>query len=323
MRRIFVPILGLCVIAGLVGGPSATSAANNAKRRPQRVAGTVQDSLGRPVAGAEVSLQTSSGKIVGKTRSDAKGRFSFATVNPGTYAVTANKPSFKPAIKIAAVAAGKPAELTLAMASEQALSMTVVAKRLDVARNSLSPQTGGSVYRFNEQSIHDLPQGSNTPLNQVLLQAPGVAQDTFGQIHVRGEHADLQYRINGVQLPEGITGFGQVLSPRFAQSLNLLTGALPAENGYRTAGVVDLHSKSGLSLDGGDLDMYGGQHSTLQPSFELGGSKDKLDYFFSGQYLQSQLGVEPPTPGPSAYHDQTYQGQAFSYLSYFLNPTTR
>ena len=69
--------------------------------------------------------------------------------------------------------------------------------------------------------------------------------------------------------------------------------------------------------------MYGGQHTTLQPSFELGGSKDKLDYFFSGQYLQSQLGVEPPTPGPSAYHDQTYQGQAFSYLSYFLNPTTR
>ena len=77
------------------------------------------------------------------------------------------------------------------------------------------------------------------------------------------------------------------------------------------------------SLNGADLDMYGGQHTTLQPSFELGGSKDKLDYFFSGQYLQNQLGVEPPTPGPSAYNDQTYQGQAFSYLSYFLNPTTR
>ena len=55
----------------------------------------------------------------------------------------------------------------------------------------------------------------------------------------------------------------------------------------------------------------------------MGGSNDKLDYFFTGQYLQNQLGVEPPTSGPSAYHDQTYQGQGFSYLSYFLNPTTR
>ena len=322
MRRIFTPLLGFCLIAVLVVGPS-TSAADGTKYRPQRLAGTVQDSLGRPVSGAEVILQEADGKVVARTRSDAKGRFAFARVNSGTYAVVATKQLFKPAMKIAAVRAGKPAQLTLAMASEQALSLEVVAKRLDVARNSLSPQTGGSVYRFDRQTIHDLPQGSNTPLNQVLLQAPGVAQDSFGQIHVRGEHADLQYRINGVQLPEGITGFGQVLSPRFAQSINFLTGALPAEYGYRTAGVIDIHSKSGLTLSGGDLDMYGGQHTTLQPSFELGGSKDKLDYFFSGQYLQTQLGVEPPTPGPSAYHDQTYQGQAFSYLSYFLNSTTR
>jgi outer membrane receptor protein involved in Fe transport len=203
------------------------------------------------------------------------------------------------------------------------LSLNVVAKRLDRARNSLSPQTGGSVYLFNQQAIHDLPQGNNTPLNQVILQAPGVAQDSFGQIHVRGEHADLQYRINGVQLPEGITGFGQVFSPRLVENLNFLTGALPAEYGYRTAGVIDIHTKSGLSLNGGDLDMYGGQHTTLQPSFELGGSKDKLDYFFTGQYFQSQRGLEPPTPGPSAYHDRTFQGQGFGYLSYFLNPTTR
>jgi len=323
MRRIFAPLLGFCLIAGLVGGPSA-SAANGTKHRPQRLAGTVQDSLGRPVAGALVSLQAANGKVVARTHSDAKGRFAFARVNPGTYAVMAAKQSFKPAIKVAAVGAGKPAELALAMASEQALSLAVQAKRLDVARNSLSPQTGGSVYRFDQQALHDLPQGNNTPLNQVLLQAPGVAQDSYGQIHVRGEHADVQYRINGVQLPQGISSdFGQVYSPRFAQSINFLTGALPAQYGYQTAAVVDMHTKSGLDLNGGDLDMYGGQHDLLQPSAQVGGSKGNLDYFFTGQYLQTQLGVEPPTSGPSAYHDQTYQGQGFSYLSYFLSPTQR
>ena len=105
----------------------------------------------------------------------------------------------------------------LALQSEAALSMAVVAQRLNKARNSLSPETGGSVYRFSEKAIQDLPQGNNTALNQVLLQAPGVVQDSYGQLHVRGDHANLQYRINGVQLPEGITGFGQVMSPRFAQ----------------------------------------------------------------------------------------------------------
>ena len=114
------------------------------------------------------------------------------------------------------------------MEAEKAVSLKVAATRLNKARNSLSPDTGGSKYTFSEQAIQELPQGANTPLNQVILQAPGVAQDSYGQIHVRGDHANLQYRINGVQLPEGITGFGQVLSPRFAQSISLLTGVLPA-----------------------------------------------------------------------------------------------
>ena len=201
--------------------------------------------------------------------------------------------------------------------------MAVVAQRLNKARNSLSPETGGSVYRFSEQAIQDLPQGNNTALNQVLLQAPGVAQDSFGQLHVRGDHANLQYRINGVQLPEGITGFGQVISPRFAQSVSLLTGALPAEFGLRTAGVIDIKTKDGLLENGGDVEFYGGQRSTIQPSFEYGGSMGKFSYFVTGQYFSTTRGVEPPTPGPSPIHDQSYQGQGFGYFSYFLNPTTR
>ena len=187
----------------------------------------------------------------------------------------------------------------------------------------MSPDTGGSKYTFTQQAIQDLPQGANTPLNQVLLQAPGVAQDSFGQLHVRGDHANLQYRINGVQLPEGITGFGQVLSPRFAQSISLLTGALPAEYGLRTAGVIDIKTKDGLLDPVADVDFYGGQRGTTEPSFEYGGSKGNFSYFVTGQYLGTDRGVEPPTSGPTAIHDTSNQGAGFGYFSYFINSTTR
>ena len=302
MRRLVTILVGLCVISGPKCGLAAGAGAPG-KRAPQRLAGLVQDSLGRPVAGAEVSLQAASGRVIAKARSDAQGRFYFDKVVPGTYAVIVTKQSFKPAMKVAAVGAGKPTQLTLAMASEQ-LSLSVLAKRLDVARNSLSPQTGGSVYRFSQQALHDLPQGNNTPLNQVLLQAPGVAQDSFGQIHVRGEHADLQYRINGVQLPEGITGFGQVLSPRLAESINFLTGALPAEYGYRTAGVIDIHTKSGLTLDGGERGHV--RRASTPPFYRAlsWGIEGQTRLLFHRPVLQNQRGVEPPTPGPSAYHDK-------------------
>ena len=322
MRSFLILVLGLAILLIQLFVSSADGAQTSKVPR-QTVTGTVTDALGRPLAGANVELQNSAGKTVAKAKSDAEGRFTFAGVAPGVYAIVAKKGSFKPATSIVSVAASGAKPLTLALQSEAALSLAVVAQRLNKARNSLSPETGGSVYRFSEQAIQDLPQGSNTSLNDVLLQAPGVVQDSFGQLHVRGDHANLQYRINGVQLPEGITGFGQVLSPRFAQSISLLTGALPAEFGLRTAGVIDIKTKDGLLENGGDVEFYGGQRSTIQPSFEYGGSIGKFSYFVTGQYLSTTRGVEPPTPGPSPIHDQSYQGQAFGYFSYFLSPTTR
>ena len=111
------------------------------------------------------------------------------------------------------------------------LDVEVVAKQLDIARQQIVPSLGATIYDFNRQAIGIKPQGDNQSLNQLLLQAPGVAQDSFGQIHVRGDHANLQYRINGVQLPEGINVFGQSLETRLANSVALITGALPAQYG--------------------------------------------------------------------------------------------
>ena len=85
------------------------------------------------------------------------------------------------------------------------------------------------------------------------MQAPEVAQDSFGQFHVRGEHNGLQYRLNGIILPEGISVFGQSLDPRLISSLTLVTGALPAEYGLRTAGIIDLKTKSGVIDPGGSV----------------------------------------------------------------------
>ena len=322
MRSFPILMLGL---ATLLTWPLVSLADGASASKPARkiITGTVTDALGRPLGGAAIELQNSAGRIVAKAQSDGAGHFTFAGVAPAVYAVLASKASFKSATAIVNVAGPGAKPLTLALQSEAALSMTVVAQRLNKARNSLSPETGGSVYRFSERAIQDLPQGSNTALNQVLLQAPGVVQDSFGQLHVRGDHANLQYRINGVQLPEGITGFGQVLSPRFARNISLLTGALPAQFGLRTAGIVDIQTKEGLLDNGGDVEFYGGQRSTIQPSFEYGGSEGKLNYFVTGQYASTSRGVEPPTSGPSPIHDQAYQGQGFGYFSYFLNPTTR
>src|SRR3984957_12334045 len=325
-RKLFawIPVVGVLIqLAVCTTAIAANVKSTTITKARFKVAGVVKDALGRPLKQAALSLQDSSGKVVAHATSNDAGQFSFNAVPPGTYAVVATSSGFKTATSIVAVSAKGATPVVVAMEAQKEVSMKVAATRLNKARNSLSPDTGGSKYTFTQQAIQELPQGENTSLNQVILQAPGVAQDSFGQLHVRGDHANLQYRINGVQLPEGITGFGQVLSPRFAQSISLLTGALPAEFGLRTAGVIDIKTKDGSLDNGGDVEFYGGQRSTIQPSFEYGGSIGKFSYFVTGQYLSTTRGVEPPTPGPSPIHDQSYQGQAFGYFSYFLSPTTR
>ncbi len=288
-----------------------------------RITGVVKDALGRPIKQAAIRLEDSNGRVVAHASSNDTGEFSFTAVGRGTYAVVATSNGFKTATAIVTVSTKGAAPLVVAMEAEKEVSLKVAATRLDKARNSLSPDTGGSKYTFSDQAIQQLPQGANTPLNQVILQAPGVAQDSYGQLHVRGDHANLQYRINGVQLPEGITGFGQVLSPRFAQSISLLTGVLPAQFGLRTAGIIDIKTKDGLLDNLADVDFYGGQRGTTEPSFEYGGSKGNFSYFVTGQYLGTDRGVEPPTSGPTAIHDTSNQGAGFGYFSYFINSTMR
>ena len=70
--------------------------------------------------------------------------------------------------------------------------VTVIAKHLDEARNALNPAIGASTYVMDADDIAALPLGANTDFTRVLYQMPGAAQNSMGQIHIRGDHADLQ-----------------------------------------------------------------------------------------------------------------------------------
>jgi outer membrane receptor protein involved in Fe transport len=195
----------------------------------------------------------------------------------------------------------------------------VTAQRLEQARAGIQTQLGASTYTITAHDILNLPGGDNSQLNSVMLQMPSVAQDSFGQLHIRGEHNALQYRIDGIILPEGISVFGQTLDPRLAQSVQLITGALPAEYGLDTGGIVDIKTKSGLFDSGGHISMYGGSHNTLEPSFDYGGSSGNINYFVSGDYDTNSLGIESPDSAHTPLHDRTKQWHGFALVQDILD----
>jgi len=136
---------------------------------------------------------------------------------------------------------------------------------------------------------------------------------------VRDEHANLQFRIDDVLIPEGITGFGQEIDTHLVKSVDLITGSLPAQFGFRTSGIIDIHTKAGVTLNGGDLSNYGGSNATIFPSFQFGGSDGRLSYYVLGSYKQDNLGIENPTGDYQAIHDWTEQYKGFANVSYLID----
>jgi outer membrane receptor protein involved in Fe transport len=213
----------------------------------------------------------------------------------------------------------------------------------DQARSNLYTTIGTTSDTINRDTIEALPQGGNAPVEKVILQAPGVSQDSAvsGLFHVRNDHANAQFRINGVMLPDGVTGFGSFLDTDLIGSISLVTGALPAEYGMRTVGLLDITTRTDVFNNSGSVSIYGGSQGTIQPSFEYGGtfgascptgtaaqSKSStcfggVQYFFTGTYLQNKEGIENPLPSYGAIHDFTQQEKGFAYLSTFIDPYTR
>jgi outer membrane receptor protein involved in Fe transport/opacity protein-like surface antigen len=227
--------------------------------------------------------------------------------------------------------------------------LTQKSNSFDQARSNLYTTIGTTSDTISHDTIQALPQGANAPVEKVLLQAPGVSQDSAasGLLHVRNDHANVQFRINGVFLPDGVTGFGSIFDTNFIGSASLVTGALPAEYGLRTVGLVDLTTRSDIFNNTGSINYYFGSRETIQPSFEYGGTFGAncpsansavptkapasssttcfggVQYYFTGNYLQTNEGIENSMPFLNPIHDFSRQERGFAYLSTFLDPYTR
>src|SRR5437879_13803820 len=165
-----------------------------------------------------------------------------------------------------------------------AQSVQVTSNELDVSREAIVPNLGATRYTIGPDRLDSQAQGENAPFNQTVLRFPGVAQDSFGQLHVRGEHANLQYRIDDVLLPESIPGFGPQLATRFADNISLMTGALPAQFGFRETGVIRSEEHTGAGFIGSEASIYIGSFDTFMESVERGSVTGKVSDYVTQSY---------------------------------------
>ena len=257
--------------------------------------------------------------------------------------VRAPKEKPKPPPRRAQARAPAPAATPVTPAAQ----LNAKAETFDQARSNLYTTIGTTSSVITQSTINALPGGDNTPVERILLQAPGVTQDSAasGLLHVRNDHANVQFRINGVMLPDGLTGFGSILDASWIGSMALVVGALPAEYGLRTVGLVDITTRADIFNNSGQVSVYGGSQGTFTPTIQYGGTFGStcptitpapgthalpaadcfpgVQYFFTGRYLQTKEGLENSIASYSPIHDFSQQEKGFAYMSTFVDPYTR
>jgi hypothetical protein len=194
-------------------------------------------------------------------------------------------------------------------------------KRLISGKSATSSST------LSRQQIAKLPQGQEISLPKLITQTtPGVVSGPFGQMFFRGNHANVLYLLNGIPMPDSPSGaFGQTLSPRNLERIEITTGGIPAEQGQRLSAMVNLITQSGPEKPQGDLELNYGSYGTLSPHLLYGGSNESgsLHYFISLNYNQTHRGLDTPQPesdsglfqgGSDSIHNFSYGNSEFTHL---------
>jgi len=277
------------------------------------IVGSVQNqALGR-VDQALVQIRDQEGNVVIEGVTNQAGEFSLTVPKEGIYSVNAIQATYRSEYAVVTVGKEKlaPVHLTLSMTREIALE---IVSPLPPIQYKASSET----YQLSRKDVETLPRGNNNTVADVLQTVPSVAYGALGQVHIRQDHANQQFRIDGVPIPEGVSStFTDVISPRMWERADMILGGMEAQYGNKTAIVVDITSKSGTRPAFGSAQIFGGSNQTVNPSLEYGGTiGQKVRYYLLNSYTTTSRGIEPPTLGHSIFHGQSERNQTYLRADY-------
>jgi len=296
----------LSVVISCVSGAGDVVAAADSETRT--ITGLVQSQDLRRVDQALVQVRDQEGNVVTQGVTNQAGEFSVTVIEEGTYSVSVVQDTYKSEFAVVKIRADKPQPLMLTLAITQEIALEIRSP-LPAIQYKASSET----YQLSRKDVEALPRGSNSNIADVLLTVPSVVYGALGQTHIRQDHANQQFRIDGVPIPEGVSStFTDVITPRIWERADIILGGLEAQYGNKTAVVVDITSKSGTKPGFGSLQVFGGANNEVTPSFEYGGTiGEKFRVYVMNSYTTTNRGIEPPTLDRPSYHNQSERNQTY------------
>ncbi|HTJ25672.1 MAG TPA: TonB-dependent receptor [Candidatus Limnocylindria bacterium] len=250
----------------------------------QRVAalsGTVTAASG-PVAGAAVTA-SASGRAL-RTTTDAHGAFRFSAVPVGTYELTVSAPVGSASLRVEVPAAG--AAVTVSLTPLRQIGHTAVTARPPVRGSGTDVTLSSDVLRRS-------PSSGNLP--NILVQLPGAARGANGVVHINGDHGDINYIVDGVQIPQALNRtIGTEFDPSDIATAEALQGAYPAQYGERFASIITINTHTGAGPPGFIGEINGGSFAAVDTTFGYHTPLGKGSIVVATRAQRSNRGLDPP-----------------------------
>ena len=251
------------------------------------IAGAVADSAtGKPLPGGEVRI-TRSGAVVAVATTDAFGRYVVHNLPSETYTVEVRYLGYRPGRReVTVTAAGQTVDFRLAPIP---INLEAVEVRASVPL-AVDTRSGNQIFKQND--YHGAPTNTTS---QILQQSiVGAARAPTGEVHIRGQHAEYTYYVDGLPVPAGISGsLNELFDPQVVNQIDFQTGGWDAEYGNKNAAVVNVTTRipaGGLHLDASG---YGGSFTTNGQNLNFSTNAGKLGLFFSGARQVTDMRREP------------------------------
>jgi hypothetical protein len=276
------------------------------------ITGVVTDSSsGQPLPSAEVSIMQGT-EVISNASTDAFGRYTAHNIAPGTYTVQARFLGFGPRTRSVTVGDSQ-ADIQVNFAlSPVAISLQGVTVNASVPL-ALDTRTGDQ--RFKQDQYHGAPTNTTS---QILQQSiAGAARAPTGEVHIRGQHAEYTYYVDGVPVPAGISGsLNELFDPSVVNQIDFITGGWDAEYGNKNAAVVNITTRIPAGGFHYNLNGFAGNYNTYGQGLSASSNSGKLGYFFSGSHQTTDMRKEPVILDPTTNEVENFHNHGDDWYGF-------
>jgi hypothetical protein len=281
------------------------------------VRGTVTDPTGAVIPGAMVHLVNVVSGLDRTITTDATGQFAFTNIAFNPYRISATATGFTPVSQTVDLRSTVGANLKLVLQIEAAASTVTVEASGDLVETDSTFHTD-----VDRELMDKLPMGSDSSgiSSMVTLSTPGISADSDGQMHGLGDHAENSFSVDGQAITDQQSKvFSNQIPLDSVQSLEVISGAPPAEFGDKTSVVIKVTTRSGLDTPKPTGNVYSsyGSFGSVNSGFNLADGSKKAGDFLAANFLNTSRFLDPPEF--IAFHDRGNETNVFNRADYRIN----